>query len=145
MYTIALACCIYTKIIQKYDTSKQQIGVFFIRKMLISFLLLHENICCRYSLEEPQQGASNEYHNICFPGEIRKILCGYPLLSVAMIHEKHSPFSSYKQKLLTKLYTNKFMITLKTLPHSRFRISLYCITITIQTNTEKSQLTAWMT
>ena len=23
-------------------------------------------------------------HNICFPGEIRKILCGYPLLSVAM-------------------------------------------------------------
>ena len=25
-------------------------------------------------------------HNICFRGEIRKILCGYPLLSVAMIH-----------------------------------------------------------
>ena len=24
-------------------------------------------------------------HNICFHGEIRKILCGYPLLSVAMI------------------------------------------------------------
>ena len=24
-------------------------------------------------------------HNICFRGEIRKILCGYPLLSVAMI------------------------------------------------------------
>ena len=23
-------------------------------------------------------------HNICFSGEIRKILCGYPLLSVAM-------------------------------------------------------------
>ena len=23
-------------------------------------------------------------HNICFPGEIGKILCGYPLLSVAM-------------------------------------------------------------
>ena len=23
-------------------------------------------------------------HNICFGGEIRKILCGYPLLSVAM-------------------------------------------------------------
>ena len=23
-------------------------------------------------------------HNICFCGEIRKILCGYPLLSVAM-------------------------------------------------------------
>ena len=24
-------------------------------------------------------------HNICFHGEIRKILCGYPLLSVAMV------------------------------------------------------------
>ena len=24
-------------------------------------------------------------HNICIGGEIRKILCGYPLLSVAMI------------------------------------------------------------
>ena len=23
-------------------------------------------------------------HNVCFHGEIRKILCGYPLLSVAM-------------------------------------------------------------
>ena len=23
-------------------------------------------------------------HNTCFRGEIRKILCGYPLLSVAM-------------------------------------------------------------
>ena len=23
-------------------------------------------------------------HNICFHGEIRKLLCGYPLLSVAM-------------------------------------------------------------
>ena len=23
-------------------------------------------------------------HDVCFPGEIRKILCGYPLLSVAM-------------------------------------------------------------
>ena len=24
-------------------------------------------------------------HNICFRGEIRKIICGYPLLSVAML------------------------------------------------------------
>ena len=26
-------------------------------------------ICCVYSLEVPQQGTSNEYHNICFLGE----------------------------------------------------------------------------
>ena len=27
-------------------------------------------------------------HNICFRGEIRKILCGYPLLSVAMCQKQ---------------------------------------------------------
>ena len=27
-------------------------------------------------------------HNICFCGEIRKILCGYPLLSVAMMYAR---------------------------------------------------------
>ena len=58
--------------------------------MLISFLFLHENICCGYSLEAPRQGAFNEYHNICFHGEIRKILCGYPLLSVAMHTHTHT-------------------------------------------------------
>ena len=60
-------------------------ALFFIQKMLISFLFLHENICCGYSLEAPRWGASNEYHNICFRGEIRKLLYGYPLLSVAML------------------------------------------------------------
>ena len=30
-------------------------------------------------------------HNICFRREIRKILCGYPLLSAAMY--EHGPFS----------------------------------------------------
>ena len=40
--------------------------------MLGSFLFLNGNICCGYALETP-------------PREIRKILCGYPLLSVAMI------------------------------------------------------------
>ena len=28
-------------------------------------------------------------HNICFCREIRKILCGYPLLSVAMVFSVH--------------------------------------------------------
>ena len=30
------------------------------------------------------EGLLMSTHNICFRGEIRKILCGYPLLSVAM-------------------------------------------------------------
>ena len=49
------------------------------------FLFLHQNICCRYSLEAPHSDTPNEYHNICFSGEIRKILCGYPFLSGAMM------------------------------------------------------------
>ena len=31
-------------------------------------------------------------HNICFRGEIKKILCGYPLLSVAMYMVKRHIF-----------------------------------------------------
>ena len=33
-------------------------------------------------------------HNICFPGEIhvRKILCGYPLLSVAMLDRVNTTY-----------------------------------------------------
>ena len=30
-------------------------------------------------------------HNVCFHGEIRKILCEYPLLSVAMIQSANEP------------------------------------------------------
>ena len=30
-------------------------------KVLISFLFLHKNVCCGYSLEVPQRGTSDEY------------------------------------------------------------------------------------
>ena len=36
--------------------------------------IFHKNICCGYSLEAPRRGASNEYHNLYFYGEIRKII-----------------------------------------------------------------------
>ena len=36
-------------------------ALFSSEKMLVSFLFLHENICCGYSLEAPRRGASNEY------------------------------------------------------------------------------------
>ena len=32
-----------------------------------------QNIDCEYSLELPRRGGSNEYHNLCFWAEIRKI------------------------------------------------------------------------
>ena len=41
----------------------------------ISFLL--RKICYETASKVPQQGPSNEYHNICFPGEIRQKLSGY--------------------------------------------------------------------
>ena len=46
--------------------------------------------CCRYSLEAPHQGNSNEYLNIhvCFCGEIRKIFTWHPFLSMAMSSQK---------------------------------------------------------
>ena len=37
-----------------------------------------------YSLEVSRRGASHEYQNICFRGEIRKIFTGYPPLSRPM-------------------------------------------------------------
>ena len=33
---------------------------------VICFLFLHKSICCGYSLEEPRQGASNEYSQHMF-------------------------------------------------------------------------------
>ena len=42
------------------------------------FLFLDENICCGTYKKCPKEGTSNEYHNICFHREIRKIICGYP-------------------------------------------------------------------
>ena len=35
---------------------------------------------CEYSFEVPQQGSSDEYHNTCFGGEIRKVSLQYFLV-----------------------------------------------------------------
>ena len=40
---------------------------------IIFFLILRENIDCRYPLEAPPQGTSDVYHNPCFHGEITKM------------------------------------------------------------------------
>ena len=52
-------------------------------------------------------------HNICFPGEIRKILCGYPLLSVTMTFSYLLPdfikqySCRYGQKVLTFFFFHR--------------------------------------
>ena len=107
--------------------------------MLISFLFLDENICRGYSLEAPHRGASNEYpqhmfssrnteallmstHNICFRREIRKILCGYPLLSVAMCLSYRAMFqetylgilfiSDYFNEMTKAVFRGKYLLIL---------------------------------
>ena len=45
------------------------------------FLLLHKNICCRYSFEAPRQDASNEYpQHIFFMKNWRKLSQNYHLI-----------------------------------------------------------------
>ena len=38
------------------------------------FHISAQNIDCGYSLEPPRRGGSNEYDNLCFGAEIRKIM-----------------------------------------------------------------------
>ena len=38
------------------------------------FLFLHKTIVCGYSLEAPRRGASNEYPQHMFNGELEKII-----------------------------------------------------------------------
>ena len=49
----------------------------FIR--LIFFLLLHENLCCGYSLEAPHGGASNEYPQHMFLWRNKKTITPFGL------------------------------------------------------------------
>ena len=46
---------------------------FFNPEVLIFFLLLHDNICCGYSLEGPHGGPSNEYPQHMFLWRNKKI------------------------------------------------------------------------
>ena len=53
-------------------------ALFFIQKMLISFLFLNENICCRYSLEAPRWGTSNGYPQHMFSLRSKKNIMWIP-------------------------------------------------------------------
>ena len=49
------------------------------------FLTFAQNIDCEYSLEPPQRGGSNEYHNLCFQPEIRIIMYMYTPVNPSFI------------------------------------------------------------
>ena len=53
------------QIYRKFKLSDKNADIFHISA---------QNIDCGYSLESPRRGGSNEYHNICFWAEIRKIM-----------------------------------------------------------------------
>ena len=59
------------KYIENFTTKKKE---NFQLKNSDIFLISAQNIDCRYSLEPPRRGGSNEYHNLCFWAEIRKIM-----------------------------------------------------------------------
>ena len=61
-------------------------AIFFIRKMLISFLFLHENIHCGYSLEVPRWGASNEYPQHMFLWRNKKNIMWIPRLICSYVY-----------------------------------------------------------
>ena len=55
--------------------------------MLVSFLFLHENICCGYALEAPRRGTSNEYPQHIYSSRNKKaimwippLICSYVIL-----------------------------------------------------------------
>ena len=71
----------YLYISASYHNQKAQLQIRHLLnlKVLIFFLLLHENICCGYSLEAPHRGASNEYPQHMFSWRNKKSIMWLPL------------------------------------------------------------------
>ena len=65
---------LYVSFSPESNNYNKQMAYLQIRGLIrdIFFLLFLKNICCGYSLEAPRQGTSNEYHDICFHGKIKK-------------------------------------------------------------------------
>ena len=69
--------------------------------ILGSFFLFHKNIHYGYSLEVPHRGTSNEYHNICFNGELeiqkrsQNTLCHCEVWSKLMLYQSIITYSQF--------------------------------------------------
>ena len=59
---------------------------FFQSKSIDFFLFLHKNVCCDTPLKHLTEALLMSTHNICFCGEIRKILTWYPLIFRPMLN-----------------------------------------------------------
>ena len=69
VYEIITKTCLF-KFIENFTTKHMNIS----DKNSDIFHISAQNIDCGYSLEPPRRGGSNEYHNLCFWAEIRKIM-----------------------------------------------------------------------
>ena len=63
-----------TKIMKTFEMKTNEKWKKKMKKNLVGFRFLLKNIDCGYSLEPPRRGGSNEYHNLCFRAEIRKLM-----------------------------------------------------------------------
>ena len=71
--------CIITKTrlfkyTENFTTKNKKENENFMIKNSDVFHISAQNIDCGYWLEPPRRGGSNEYHNLCFSAEIRKIV-----------------------------------------------------------------------
>ena len=80
---------------------------FFIRKILISFSFLHENICCGYPLEASWRGASNEYPQHMFSWRNEKNIMWIPPLICSYENSCVRPCSKHPTLLFFYQYKCK--------------------------------------
>ena len=86
-----------------------------------------KNICCGYSLEGPHWGPSNEYHNICFHGEIRKILVLFSWKKLPYL-ELHIVNYMYDTKICSMFVKTCFMfIVYKSFSKTQYQMNIFLI------------------
>ena len=90
-------------------------ALFFIWKLLISFLFLNENICCGYSLEVPQWGTSNKYPQHMFSLRNKKIIMWIPPLICSYVLKFLASMLTTKQELSLLFLSDIFLWTTRML------------------------------
>ena len=88
-------CLIWSYGISWFPLAYQQIRRFFHPKNAVSFLFLNKNICCGYSLEAPQRGASSEYPQHLFSRNKKNIMWIPPLICSYVWYDWYCRLLSY--------------------------------------------------
>ena len=83
--------------------------------MPISFLFLHENLCCVYSLEAPRWGASNEYPQNTFSWRNKKNIMWIPPLICSYVSGCGKDLNTLLECCLSEISHPRHI---KIIPHS---------------------------